>query len=674
MATYADPPRMRSPGRGYGPPPPPIDRPSGRPYKVLCVSALHLKASDDVVRDTLYREYKKYGDISVRVIQEPDERVAYVYFRNFEDARDAKHSKSRIILFDKAAIVEPVYESRSEAPPPSSYQPRRRSITPPGPPGYPRYRSRSPGDYRASSGSRDDFSRSYDHHDRGGYAPRDHHSYPPRGDYQGGRGRGGYHPRGGYNQHHQPHYQPHHDGPRGRYEDRGGYQGGPKKDKFPNYLNHIAPEDDPLATRTLFAGNLELNITDEEMKRIFGRYGRLVDIDVKRPAPGTGNAYAFIRYENLDMAHRAKKELSGQYIGKFQCKIGYGKVNATTKVWVGGLGPWCSENLLWKEFDRFGSIKKIEYQKGDMQAHIFYEVIDAAQASVSEMRGFPLGGPDKRLRVDFADLDIPTGLTSRRVDTPYTGPPGPGARGPPGEGRGPPGGYNGDRGYGPPGQQRYGNDDWNSGRPGSMDRMQGRPRRSDSPESGQDMSPSRSNKGQDLAMARNVTEICRMTPKVWEGGLILKNSLFPTKLHLIEGNRRIAESLKDEQERTNLKITQRLRLDQNKLEDVSKRMSNSSSHAVFLGVTTNNTTITCDNPEVSNRPLRNLISYLKQKEAAGVISMTHNETDEMQQGVLYCFPPCEYSMDLLKREAPNVVDESNKDDHLLVVVVCGSHN
>ena len=52
----------------------------------------------------------------------------------------------------------------------------------------------------------------------------------------------------------------------------------------------------------MFAGNLELNITDEEMRRIFGRYGRLVDIDVKRPAPGTGNAYAFIRYENLDQA------------------------------------------------------------------------------------------------------------------------------------------------------------------------------------------------------------------------------------------------------------------------------------------------------------------------------------------------------------------------------------
>jgi len=667
VASYADPPRMRSPGRGYGPPPP-IDRPS-RPYKVLCVSALHPKASDDVVRDTLYREYKKYGDISVRVIMEPDERVAYVYFRNFEDARDAKHSKSRIILFDKAAVVEPVYESRSEAPPPS-YQPRRRSITPPpGPPGggYPRYGSRSPGDYRGSSGSRDDYRGGYDNHDRG-YVPRDHHGYPPRGDYQGGRGRGGYHPRGGY-QHHQPHYQPHHDGPRGRYDDRnqGGYQ---KKEKFPNYLNHIPPEDDPLATRTLFAGNLELNITDEEMKRIFGRYGRLVDIDVKRPAPGTGNAYAFIRYENLDQAHRAKKELSGQYIGKFQCKIGYGKVNATTKVWVGGLGPWCSENVLWKEFDRFGSIKKIEFQKGDTQAHIFYEVIDAAQAAVSEMRGFPLGGPDKRIRIDYADLDVPTGLTSRRVDN-HGAPP----RGPPVDGRGPPGGYNGDK-YGGP-QQRYGGggDSWGGSggrRPDSADRMQGRPRRSDSPESGQDMSPR--SRGQDLSSARNVNEIMGQTPKVWDGGLILKNSLFPTKLHLIEGNRRIAEvGLKDEEGRTNLKITQRLRLDQGKLEDVSKRMSNASSYAVFLGVTTN-VNIQHDNPEVQSRPLRNLISYLKQKEAAGVISMNYKEDSEMTQGVLYCFPPCAYSMDLLRREAPNVIDESNKDDHLLVVVVCGSHN
>ena len=136
---------------GRGPRGAPMERGSSRPYKVLCVSSLHPKASDDVVRDTLYREYKKYGDISVRVVLDPDGRVAYVYFRNFDDARDARHSKSRIILFDKPAVVEPVYESRSEAASyggSSSSRSRQRSVTPP--PSYSsssRYRSRSPPHY-----------------------------------------------------------------------------------------------------------------------------------------------------------------------------------------------------------------------------------------------------------------------------------------------------------------------------------------------------------------------------------------------------------------------------------------------------------------------------------------------------------------------------------------------
>lgn len=181
-----------------------------------------------------------------------------------------------------------------------------------------------------------------------------------------------------------------------------------KKDKFPNYLQHIPPEEDPLATRTLFAGNLEINISDDELKRIFGKYGIVEDIDIKRPPPGTGNAFAFVKYQSLDMAARAKVDLSGQYIGKFQCKIGYGKATPTTKIWVGGLGAWTSVTQLEREFDRFGAIKKIEYAKGDSHANILYDSIDAATAAVKEMRGFPLGGPEHRLRLDFADNGTPT--------------------------------------------------------------------------------------------------------------------------------------------------------------------------------------------------------------------------------------------------------------------------
>lgn len=109
-------------------------------YKVLCVSALHPKASDEVIKDTLYREYKKYGDISVRISHDPDERVAYVCFRSYDDAREAKHSKPRIIIFDKPAIVEAVYESSRSST--EMYRSRPRSVSPE----YDRYyRQRSPG-------------------------------------------------------------------------------------------------------------------------------------------------------------------------------------------------------------------------------------------------------------------------------------------------------------------------------------------------------------------------------------------------------------------------------------------------------------------------------------------------------------------------------------------------
>jgi len=80
--------------------------------------------------------------------------------------------------------------------------------------------------------------------------------------------------------------------------------------------------------------------------------------------------------------------------------------------------------MLEREFDRFGSIKKIEWVKGDMYAYITYETIDAAQAAVKDMRGYPLGGNDKRLRTDFADASSPP-ITSfsggSGGGTPYAG-------------------------------------------------------------------------------------------------------------------------------------------------------------------------------------------------------------------------------------------------------------
>nr|NVI76279.1 spenito [Cucujiformia] len=294
----------------------------------------------------------------------------------------------------------------------------------------------------------------------------------------------------------------------------------------------------------------------------------------------TGNAFAFVRFSTLDMAHRAKVELSGQYIGKFQCKIGYGKATPTTRIWVGGLGSWTSVPQLEREFDRFGAIKKIDYVKGESQAYILYDSIDAAQAAVKEMRGFPLGGPERRLRTDFADVTPGVGFRPK---------PGyPHEEGGPDYRRGGAGGPAAEYGYDYDEYNKYrsrypdrragsrsrydGPDEWGRTRgeeferrrSGSHARSRSRsPRRS--PDSDSDSGSRRAGL---LASSRTLPEVARKCTTVWQGALILKNSLFPAKFHLMDGDTDIIDGLmKDEEGKHQLRITQRLRLDPPKLDD-----------------------------------------------------------------------------------------------------------
>lgn len=200
-----------------------------------------------------------------------------------------------------------------------------------------------------------------------------------------------------------------------------------------------------------------------------------------------------------------------------------------------------------------------------------------------------------------------------------------------------------------------------------VDRSRSRspPVRRRSPDSDSDSSSRRNGM---LSAARTLPEVTRKCTTTWNGALILKSSLFPAKFHLTDGDTDIVDGLmKDEDGKPHLRITQRLRLDQPKLEDVQKRISTSSSHAIFLGMS--GQPVQIDDASVQTRPLRNLVSYLKQKEAAGVISLLNKETEAT--GVLYAFPPCDFSSELLKRTCHNVTEDGLKEDHLVIVVVRG---
>ena len=631
---------------------------SYKEYRTLCLSNINPRVQDTTIKEAIHQEFRKFGDFNIKIVQVgPERRIAYVNFKYPDDARDAKLGReNKLVLFDMQIRIDAVFPKK-------------------------RY-----GD--GSDGFRDLYANdsSTRPHDDG-----DH-------DFQQSRSRD-FH-------------------------------------KFPHHLHHIQPEDDDKATKTLFVGNLDINTTIEDLRDVFERYGVVEDVDVKRPIKTQGNAYAFIKFGNLDMAHRAKVDMSGRFVGKLQCKIGYGKANTTSCLWIGGLGPWVSTSILEAEFDRFGLINRVSWNEGDNYAYVLYENQDAAVAASKEMRGVPLGGPDRRLRIDFAEptaIDAPppprtserpaskreSGEWSRKsyypderldreraprgndyrgtTDNDYYKPrhdessamdsekwkqsrsyreEDSGYRTKPSQSHSreytSPRERDYDRSSPVPKRQRVYNreesrDYYARGHNNSNGNYEGERRRSESGLFSEET----------IANAQDIQELAKSLPVVWSGALVLKNSAFSSRMHLVSGNVQLVDTLMRDQTTTEmslLKITQRLRLDQPKLDDMARRVSTSApnGYSILLAMPGSDTALEDANAKVQHRPLKNLVSYLKQKEAAGVISLPPNASKDQELGVLHAFPPCQFGLDYLLKRAPRLGSDTTNDDHLVVVVVNGS--
>lgn len=731
-------------------------RPSSNPeseYKTLKISELGSQLNDEEIEDGLFHEFKRFGDVSVKISRENDERVAFVNFRRPDDARAAKHARGKLVLYDRPLKIETVYMNRR--------------------------RSRSPI-------SKDSFSSGQRH-------LHSQRSLSPTGlgyrDYRLQQLALGRLP---------PPPPPPHLRDLERDRDFSVYDARNRPPYIPECAVYrdedlMSPEDDQRANRTLFLGNLDVSVTESDLRRAFDRFGIITEVDIKRTVRGQSNTYGFIKFENLDMAHRAKVAMSGKVVGHNPIKIGYGKPTPTTRLWVGGLGPWVPLTALAKEFDRFGTIRTIDYRKGEAWAYIQYESLDAAQAACTNMRGFPLGGPDRRLRVDFADtehryqqqqyMQLPLPLPHYDlVSEPFahrlTDPVRVRERSSPlstrfrdrdlyssaewsglgvhdrirGAGFDPidrierrsheswsverefqsrkrrhmedgrsldnspdisdfglrrhgsslersPGGSSRDGG-------RYSDPERlpRSGRTSPVRERQdtgfGEKRRktlspteplsssekdrkrkasdsSKSPAKKEDR-PGQPSSSSSFKPGQQSKPAAQKLSQAWQGVLLLKNSSFPTSLHLLEGDMAVATNLLVEGSSggqvSQLKISQRLRLDQPKLDEVSRRIkaAGPSGYSILLAVPGKSEDGGVqDASNSTERPLKNLVSYLKQKEAAGIISLpVGGSRDKDHGGVLHAFPPCEFSQQFLDASAKEFA--KSEDDYMLMVIIRGA--
>jgi len=590
-------------------------------FRTLCLSQFHQRILDEDIIESIYRAFKKFGDFTVKIAFSAGRRLAYVNFRYPEDAYAAKQAlKDRLILFDDMVRIDVVYNTKSS---------RGRSASPPGSMPLP------PRDgYRRGS--------------------------PHIGRTLGKDGNGGY------------------EGPResGVYYDKGP----PKESKYSHSNQHVPPEDDESATRTLFVGNLDYDITADELQRVFERYGIVEDVDVKRAAAGSG-AYAFIRFFNLDMAFNAKVEMSGHTIGHHQCRIGYGKPAPSNCVWVGGIGPWLTADILSHVFGRYGVVQRIEWPPGQNFAYVLYGNSEEARSAVAVLRGAPLGGPERRIRVDFAEvsqINSPVNLVrngrdqNRDVDQhvgalpvasrPWVPDP-------------PEGLTDGDRK--PLHSERRHSDR-------SLTQLDNPNRKIRQRSSSPTHRSSDKHPDNDVLEELDVTtvvELANKLPVVWSGNLMLKNSAFATRLHLLRGNARLVDVLMRDPsstERTSLKITQRLRLDESKLGEVRRRVTHAGPGecSVLLALPSLDTggSVPAD---AQHRPLKNLVAYLRQKDAAGVIVLpptpavggSSSDRSHRDAGLLHAFPPCDYARDHLLTRAPRLSSSQANEDYLIILVV-----
>ncbi|VDO03287.1 unnamed protein product [Rodentolepis nana] len=164
------------------------------------------------------------------------------------------------------------------------------------------------------------------------------------------------------------------------------------------------PLNDPKATRTLFVGSLEPDITDAEVRDAFERCGGVEQVDVKHP--NTSHAYAFVRFVNLDMAIQAKNKMNGNSIRLYHCKIGYGKPLLSNVLYISGLDNWIDAEELECFLNQFGILVKLEWQYRQNYATATFQSIEVAEEVNQQLKNLASRNPDRRLMVDFIEGEL----------------------------------------------------------------------------------------------------------------------------------------------------------------------------------------------------------------------------------------------------------------------------
>jgi len=151
-------------------------------------------------------------------------------------------------------------------------------------------------------------------------------------------------------------------------------------------------------------------------------------------------------------------------------------------------------------------------------------------------------------------------------------------------------------------------------------------------------------------------------PICWSGILGLKNDMANVQMHYVSGCRDLAREYLP-QHGSNLKIVQRMRLEDAQIDGVKKKMDTKSEHCMLLALPHGSDLVEI---EKQSKILRNnFITYLQLKSAAGIANVVNEEN---QPAIVHVFPSCDFANENLARIAPNLLHRVADIEHLVIVI------
>ena len=159
-------------------------------------------------------------------------------------------------------------------------------------------------------------------------------------------------------------------------------------------------------------------------------------------------------------------------------------------------------------------------------------------------------------------------------------------------------------------------------------------------------------------------------PVVWQGFLGLKTEYATVQFHYVSGCKELARvSLptvipQPEMTMPTLRIQQRMRLEEEHLNGVSRKMNKPMEHCILLALPCGKDT---KDVELQSKHLRShFITYLQLKSAAGIVNIPG--TDQDNSFVVHVFPSCDFANVTMGGIAPDLLARVAEIEHMVIII------